>query len=468
MKKIAVGNMGEEELARLVQIRLTRDDTRAEADLLFGGPAKDMRKADRGLLEKLFVQTPASVTMAPNLQKSASASPLTFMKLAMGLACGPDGSDNWLTQFEGTSLMPQAIALEEQQLQMEQEDIQSRIEEQHRYSQQDQERNAKYQKGDQIRLQKRVLALELAKQKSGMGAPEEGEMPPEAEEMPPEAMEQAAPPQAEPPVKTASVHEKIARVFGADAPGFSTESDIPYAVRKKQYEGYAKAKSKEAPTPYKKSIPTGAGIGGVAGGVLGAILTRNLKGTAIGGAGGAALGGLFGAGATAADKGAIANAKKAIRSSGDMDEALGSHIHKVRRAEAAAKLMHDVSSEMSKERRHRERMDKGPDEVHHTHTHKTEPKRASGKCQNCGAPASGGSLCSHCGSNDFSKQSSITPRVDAFFEKLSAPTDAQRRYPELMKVSEVGTRKVPNIKPRVTTDTSGPTPTKSDLSGGSA
>ena len=75
MKKIAVGNMGEEELAQLQHIVLTREDTRAEADLLFGGPAKDMRKTDRKLLEKLFIQTPASVTMAPNLQKTASITP---------------------------------------------------------------------------------------------------------------------------------------------------------------------------------------------------------------------------------------------------------------------------------------------------------------------------------------------------------------------------------------------------------
>jgi len=268
-KKIAVGNMGEEELARLVKTHLTREDTRAEADLLFGGAAKDMRKADRGMLEKLFVQTPASVTMAPNLQKQAS-SKVGMLKLAMTLNGGPDGGDTWLTQFEGTSLMPQAIALEEQQLQMEQEDIQSRIEEQHRYSQQDQERNAKYQKGDQIRLQKRVLALELAKEKAGLGAQ------PEQEEAPQEA-----------PVEEALPQEEAIKQVAMEA-----------------------------------------------------------------------------------------------------------------------------------------------------------------------APAE--------------KQASVTARVDAFFEKLSAPTDAQSRYPELLKVSAAGTVKVPNLKPRVTTDSSGATPVRSDISGGSA
>jgi hypothetical protein len=274
-QKIAVGNMGEEELERVQRTVLTRDETRAEADLLFGEYAKDMRKEDRALLEKLFAQTPAAVTMAPNLQKNASKR-VGMLKLASTLACGPDGGENWLTQFEGTSLLPQAIALEEQNLQMEQEDIQGRIEEQHRYSQQDQERNARYQKGDQLRMEKRVLALELAKQKAGLSGGEEGaEPPPEGHPEEQGAKEPQQPPQ-EPP---------------------------------------------------------------------------------------------------------------------------------------------------------------------------QAPPQAPGA----------------------QKTASITPRVDAFFEKLSAPTDAQRRYPELMKVAGgAGTVKTPNTKARVTTDRSGPTPTKSDLSGGSA
>jgi hypothetical protein len=82
MKKLAVGNLGEEELERLQRMTLTRDDTRAEADLLFGAPATDMRKTDRKLLEKLFVQTPASVTMAPNLQKQAQVAQEPMSKTA--------------------------------------------------------------------------------------------------------------------------------------------------------------------------------------------------------------------------------------------------------------------------------------------------------------------------------------------------------------------------------------------------
>lgn len=267
MKKIAVGNMGEEELERVQRVVMTRDDTRAEADLLFDG-AKDMRKTDRGMLEKLFVQTPASVTMAPNLQKSASAAPYTFMKLASMLECGPNGSDNWLSQFEGSPLMAKAIALEEQSLQFQQEDMQRRLEDDVRYQQQDTERKAHWQKNDKISLQKRVLALELAKEKAGLTA--QPEAAPEGEEVGPQ--EEAAPEQLQ-------------------------EQALPSQVQ---------------------------------------------------------------------------------------------------------------------------------------------------------------------------KTASITPRVDAFFEKLAAPSDAQRRYPELMKVAASGTKKVPNLKPRVTTELSGPTPVRASISGGSA
>ena len=345
-KKIAVGNMGEEELERLQRTVLTREDTRAEADLLFGAPAKDMRNADRGMLHKLFVQAPAAVTMAPNLQKNASASPFSFMKLAyeikpedrpdipkkqfaqpnkeeaghkgkypipdaqhyrsalgfakmhgdtkayaaikakgkaMGydkdekkekkssvemlklasmLACGPDGHDSWLTQFEGTSLLPQAIQLEEQALMMDKEEQEQRAEDDIRYATQDQARKAVWAKRDDINFQKRMLALELAKQKAGMGAGGH-EAPAQEEQVEPQAQEQQA------------------------------------------------------------GLPPPA--------------------------------------------------------------------------------------EMSK-----------------------------------------------------------TSHVDAFFANREYLTDAQKRYPELLKVAEVGTKKVPNLKPRVTTDTSGPTPTRSSLSGGSA
>lgn len=222
MKKIAVGNMGEEELERLQRTVLTRDDTRAEADLLFGAPAKDMRNTDRKLLGKLFVQAPAAVTMAPNLQKNASASPFSFMKMAYEIK----------------------------------------------------------------------------------------------------------------PADRPSIPKKDFAQPGKEEAGHKGKYPIPDRQHAKSALGFAKMHG---------------------------------------------------------DSAAYAAVRAKIKS-------------------------------------------KFPDML----------------------------------SDEKEKESSITPHLDAFLEKLSAPTDAQRRYPELMKVSEVGTRKVPNLKPRVTTEANGPTPVRADISGGSA
>lgn len=66
---------------------------------------------------------------------------------------------------------------------------------------------------------------------------------------------------------------------------------------------------------------------------------------------------------------------------------------------------------------------------------------------------------------DMAKTASVAPSVDAFFEKLAEPTEAQRRYPELMKVAKATMRKVPESSLK---DPPGATPVKSNLSGGSA
>ena len=66
--------LASEEIARLRRTVLTREATRAEADVLFGEEAARMRRQDREKMEKLFVQTPGAVTMAPNLQKQSSVS----------------------------------------------------------------------------------------------------------------------------------------------------------------------------------------------------------------------------------------------------------------------------------------------------------------------------------------------------------------------------------------------------------
>jgi hypothetical protein len=72
------------------------------------------------------------------------------------------------------------------------------------------------------------------------------------------------------------------------------------------------------------------------------------------------------------------------------------------------------------------------------------------------------------------KSSSVTANVDGFFDKIAAAslTDAQVRYPELLKVSAApggrGTFVLPTLSKRSTTPTRGASPVQSPLSGGAA
>lgn len=73
------------------------------------------------------------------------------------------------------------------------------------------------------------------------------------------------------------------------------------------------------------------------------------------------------------------------------------------------------------------------------------------------------------------KEASITPALDAFFEKNAKAlglTEAQLRYPELLKVaagrSAMASQPTPDLSKRKVTANSGPDAVKSSLSGGSA
>jgi hypothetical protein len=77
------------------------------------------------------------------------------------------------------------------------------------------------------------------------------------------------------------------------------------------------------------------------------------------------------------------------------------------------------------------------------------------------------------GAETMSPMLAKTAAIDAFFEKISAPalTEAQRRYPELLKVAAApgpGTRPSPTLTKRTVTSLRGATPTQSSLSGGAA
>lgn len=69
MRKVAVSNLGEEELARVKRVIRTRNETRAEADVMFGQTAQKQRQTENEMMRKLFAQFPASQTMQPSLQK---------------------------------------------------------------------------------------------------------------------------------------------------------------------------------------------------------------------------------------------------------------------------------------------------------------------------------------------------------------------------------------------------------------
>lgn len=64
-------NKADDDLNLMTRQVLTRAETRAEAEALFGATGEASRKA-RGQMEKLFIQTPGAETMAPLLSKTAS------------------------------------------------------------------------------------------------------------------------------------------------------------------------------------------------------------------------------------------------------------------------------------------------------------------------------------------------------------------------------------------------------------
>ena len=99
-------------------------------------------------------------------------------KLAYG-----DHDGEWLEKFEGTELYDDALQLEQQCLEVDIADQQHRLEQEMK---EPEERPDFYKQKDAIRLKKRILDLELTKQKLSAGG--DGEDDDEEEELP-EAME---------------------------------------------------------------------------------------------------------------------------------------------------------------------------------------------------------------------------------------------------------------------------------------
>jgi hypothetical protein len=245
-----------------------------------------------------------------------------------------DGDNDWLGKFDGTPLYDQALALEEEKLELDVQAQQQRLAENEERRAKSQERDSVWDAKDAIRLKKRLLELELRKSQLGGGEEEEPELeeemeaegpePPEPEEGEvPEAEEEPAPEKLGAVEVLYQQRQQMLRSKGelmkAAAEGMDpsrayqlTEDELMDAasgggkmkkMRARAAEGMGRTQQDlqgyadfAAEHPVAHRVPGGI-LGGTAGGLGGAALGHAIKpglGTAIGGLGGAALGGAAG------------------------------------------------------------------------------------------------------------------------------------------------------------------------------
>lgn len=193
--------------------------------------AQMVRAVEAQEMHELLIKLPA-----PELQKIAS---LGSVKAAIGSCDG----DTFLEKFKGTELMQKAIALVEQELQLDAMDIQRR----------EQRRNEAPESSiwdaqDKLRLQKRLLELELAKMQMGVQSPEQqaaeysaqqepqaqAETQPVQQQQAAQAKQEQAPPKEEKPdlqVKAALLDTAIAGLAGASKAEEANQPVVGGAVR---------------------------------------------------------------------------------------------------------------------------------------------------------------------------------------------------------------------------------------------
>lgn len=80
-----------------------------------------------------------------------------------------DGRNEWITQFEGTPLLQQALEMAQQELQLEMDQIEERT-----------ARPDSFAEQDKLRAQKRLLELQLVAQRNGLSEPDGDELGEEA------------------------------------------------------------------------------------------------------------------------------------------------------------------------------------------------------------------------------------------------------------------------------------------------
>lgn len=198
-----------------------------------------------------------------------------LQKEAEALCASPEGGV-WLGQFKGTPLYDSALELLQEELQQEAREIQSRFMSQQLYS-----------TADQIRLRKRLLELEKARQTTVQPtlSPSEQTQVPTGETLAPGAGTQPTilPPEGA-PMKKASV-EPPAHALEKNA---LAGADVLQFLKK------------------NPGLVAGAGLGALGGGLAGA-QQGGVPGAAVGALGGGAAGGALGLGA----QGAIRSGLKA-------------------------------------------------------------------------------------------------------------------------------------------------------------
>ncbi len=233
-------------------------------------------------------------------------------------ACYPDGGKpkTFLEKFKGTPLFEQAVALEQEELQAEMADTQKRQEERARRATED----SLYDTRDRIRVQKRLLELELAKQETSAAAPPAPATPlpgaPMGKIPPPPPLGGDAPPlPGADPTKVASPsRERLNELFASgDAAGRAFAKTANLGALMGGIKGLASSGGLQKAMSFAAKNPgiVGAGVGAAGGAIAGG--PNNRLGGALGGAAtGAALGGVGGRMAAGQQLGgAVANTARA-------------------------------------------------------------------------------------------------------------------------------------------------------------
>jgi hypothetical protein len=162
-------------------------------------------------------------------------------------AYGEDRYGSWLEQFEGSPLKAKALQLCEQELTLEQERLQRRIERDATMK----DDSDTWTQQDMLRLQKDVLMLELHKAKTGQGGGKDPTMQPQAQEA---AIEEPAAPPSGPPKAGKTAPPKAGKTAADDQPGL-LESGAMHAQIAREHKGLQGS--------------VGALTGGISGGLLG-------------------------------------------------------------------------------------------------------------------------------------------------------------------------------------------------------